>query len=76
MDGRLIISKGELKAKISNFSNIFFGKPNISKFKFVELLPLVSCIFERKLHLKLGILRFCSLFIADSETKSAAYCNV
>ena len=38
--------KGELKAKISHFSNIFFGKPNISKLKLVELYLLVSCFLR------------------------------
>ena len=32
---QLLMFKGKLKAKISNFSNIFFGKLNISKVKFV-----------------------------------------
>ena len=35
--------KGELKTKIINFSNIFFGKPNIRKVKFVELFLPFSC---------------------------------
>ena len=55
--------KGELKAEISNnyLSNISFGKPNISKLKSVELFPLVSCFFTRKLCLKLGFSSFCGL---------------
>ena len=35
--------KGELKAKIINFFNICFGKPNIRKVKFVELFLPFSC---------------------------------
>ena len=34
-----------MKADIINFSNIFFGKPNICKVKFVELFLLVFCFF-------------------------------
>ena len=34
-----------MKADIINFSNIFFGKSNISKVKFVELFLLVLCFF-------------------------------
>ena len=62
---------------MSNFSNIFFGKPNISTVKFVELFPLVSCFFfPRKFHSKLGFSRFCGLFIEGSKTKSAVCCYV
>ena len=46
------------------FPNIFFGKPNISKFKFVTLFLLVSCFFfffARELRSKLGFSSFCGL---------------
>lgn len=54
---KICILEGELKAEISTFSNIFFGKPNISKIKFVGLFPLVSFFFARKLRSKLGFFR-------------------
>ena len=47
--------KGELKAEISNFSNIFFGKASISKVKLVELFPLVSCFFCEKIMFEVGL---------------------
>ena len=68
--------KEELKAKISNFSNIVFGKPNISKVKFVGLFLLVFCYFVRKLRSKLGFSLWFCLFSAGSKTKSAAFCDV
>ena len=39
----LLSFQGELKAKIINFVKILFGKPNISKVKFVELFFPFSC---------------------------------
>ena len=42
------VFKGELKAEISNFSNTFFLKLNISKVKFVESFPLVRGFFFRE----------------------------
>ena len=38
--------KGELKAEISNFSNIFFAKSNISEVNFVKLFSLVYCFLR------------------------------
>ena len=38
--------KGELKAEISNFSNIFFTKSNISEVNFVKLFSLVYCFLR------------------------------
>ena len=38
--------KGDLKAKISNFSNIFFAKSNISEVNFVKLFSLVYCLLR------------------------------
>ena len=63
--------KGELKAEISNFSNIFFAKSNISEVNFVKLFSLVYCLRP-----KLDFSRFCDLFIVGSKTKSAACCDV
>ena len=64
------ILKGQLKVKINNFSNIFFwGKPDKSKDKFVELFALLYCSFARKLCSKLGFCCFCGLFIVGSKTK-------
>ena len=65
--------KGELKAKISYFSNIVFGKPNISKVKFVGLFFSRFQFFARKVRSKLGFSRF---FSAASKTKPAACCDV
>ena len=42
------ILKGELKAEISNFSNIFFAKFNISEVNFVKLFSLVYCFLREK----------------------------
>ena len=39
--------KGEMKADIINFSNIFFGKPNISKVKFVNYFFSFSIFLAR-----------------------------
>ena len=55
-EGEKTILKGELKAKNNNFSNVFFGKPDKSKDKFVELFPLLSCSFARKIMFKVGLL--------------------
>ena len=68
--------KGELKAEISNFSNIFFAMSNISEVNFVKLFSLVYCFFARKLRSKLYFSRFCDLFIVGSKTKLAACCDV
>ena len=38
--------KGELKAEISNFSNIFFAKSNINEVNFVKLFSLVYCFLR------------------------------
>ena len=38
--------KGELKAEISNFSNIFFAKSNISEVNFVKLFSLVYWVLR------------------------------
>ena len=38
--------KGELKAEISNFSNIFFAKSNISEVNFAKLFSLVYCLLR------------------------------
>ena len=37
----------KLKAKISNFCNIVFGKPNISKVNCMGLFLLVFCFCEK-----------------------------
>ena len=47
------VLKGELKAKISNFSNIVFGKPDLSKVKCVGLF-LLKITFEVGLFPLLG----------------------
>ena len=39
--------KGELKAEISNFFNIFFPKSNISEVNFVKLFSLVQCFLRK-----------------------------
>ena len=41
-----MLFKGELKAEISNFSNIFFAKSNISEVNFVKLFSLVYCFLR------------------------------
>ena len=38
--------KGELRAEISNFSNISFAKSNISEVNFVKLFSLVYCFLR------------------------------
>ena len=38
--------KWELKAEISNFSNLFFAKSNISEVNFVKLFSLVYCLLR------------------------------
>ena len=38
--------KGELKAEISNFSNTFFAKSNMSEVNFVKLFSLVYCLLR------------------------------
>ena len=40
------VFKRELKAEISNFSNIFFAKSNISEVNFVRLFSLVYCFLR------------------------------
>ena len=44
----MAVFKGELKAEISNFSNIFFffAKSNISEVNFVKLFSLVYCFLR------------------------------
>ena len=42
--------ESKIEVRIIHRCALYTGK--YSKVKFVELLPLVSCIFERKLHLK------------------------
>ena len=42
----LFFLKGELKAEISNFSNMFFAKSNISEVNFVKLFSLVYCLLR------------------------------
>ena len=57
-----------MRAKISKFSNIVFGKANISKVKFSVFL-FCFVFFARKklnLRLKLGFLRCFCLFSAGS----------
>jgi len=71
--------KEKLKAEISHFSNIFFGKRNISKVTFAELLALVFCLlffFGVKITFEVGLSCLCGLLIAGSTTKSAACCDV
>ena len=47
VDEGLVKFKGELKAKINIFFNIFFGKSNICKVRFVELfLPFSRLLRE------------------------------
>ena len=41
-----VLLKGELKAEISNCSNIFFAKCNISEINFVKLFSLVYCFLR------------------------------
>ena len=63
LPGTMGRSKGELKAEISSFSNIFFAKSNISEVNLVKLFSLVYCFFARKLRSKLDFSRFYDLFI-------------
>ena len=68
--------KGELKAEISNFSNVFFVKSNISEVNFCKVIFSRLLFFARKLRSKLDFSHFCDLFIVGSKTKSAAGCDV
>ena len=54
--------KGKLKAKIRNFFQTFFGKPNISKVKFAELFLLLSVIFCKKIKFEVGLFPLFSAF--------------
>ena len=68
--------KGELKTKIINFSNIFFGKPNIRKVKFVELFLPFSCYMRENNTWSWAFPAFFGVFIAGSKTRSAACSDV
>jgi len=68
--------KGELKGEISNFSNIFFAKSNISEVNFVKLFSLVYCFLRENY---VGSWIFPAFATSSSwaqKTKSVPCCDV
>ena len=79
MVSRSVPLDGELKAENSNFSNIFFDKPNITKFMFVQFFPLVSCVFfffSFFFFLGGGVQLWGPFYCGLKNTNSAACCDV
>ena len=67
--------KGELKAEISNLSNIFFCKV-ISEVNFVKLFSLVYCFLRENYFGSWIFPAFATSSLWAQKTKSAACCDV